>query len=99
VELALGGFGLVGVDEGLGFVELGGGDLGVVYVAGEDRVVVLDGEGGLVGAHLHLAEIEVGVAGEVVVGVGLDEVGELGGGEGVAGGDVIRVGAAVHITG
>ncbi len=30
MEFALGGFILVGVDEGLGFVELGGGDLGVV---------------------------------------------------------------------
>ena len=51
-EFALGGFGLVDGDQGLGFVELGGGNLGVVDVAGDDLVVVLDGEGGLVAWHL-----------------------------------------------
>ena len=62
------GVGLVHGDESVAFVQVGGWDLGVVGVVLEDVVVVLDGGGGLVAAEIHLADVVVGVAGEVVVG-------------------------------
>ena len=58
-------------------MQVGGGDFCVVGVVLEEVVVVLDGGGGFGGADVDFAEVVVGVAGEVVVGVGLDEVVEL----------------------
>src|SRR5215469_30221 len=92
-------FGLVHSDEGVALVQVRGGDLGVVGVVLEDVVVVLNGSGVLAPAEVHFADVVVGVAGEVVVRVGLDEVLELGGGERVLPGHVVAVGSAVHLRG
>jgi hypothetical protein len=78
VEFALAGNRLFGREQGVRLVQVRGGDFGVVRIALKDLIVVLDGCCWLLSAEVHLAEIEIGVAGEVVVGVGLDEVVELG---------------------
>ncbi len=52
-------------------------------------VVVLDGGGVFAGAVVDLAEVVVGVSGEWVAGVGLDDLGELAGCEGILCGHVV----------
>jgi len=63
--------GLFHRDHRIGFVKVSGWDL---YVVGEvlDEVVVhFYCGGGLLGAKVYFAKVEIGIAGEIIVGIGV----------------------------
>ncbi len=98
-EFAGAGFVVFHGEERHAFVEAGDGDLGVVGELLEDVVVVADGVGVLAGAVVDLAEVVEGVAGEGILGVQADDLGELGGGERILGGHVVAERGLVEIGG
>src|SRR5579871_5484874 len=88
-QFADAGVGLLKGDERLTFVQVGYGDLAAVGVLFNDLVVGLDGVCVLAGTVFDLALVVVGVSREGMVGVELDEIAELGGGERILGGHVV----------